>query len=563
MEGEKLAADDSFDYVVIGSGFGGSVSAMRLAQKGYRVAVLEAGRRYGKDEFPKTNWNLRKFLWMPGLGFKGIWRISLLRNVAILGGAGVGGGSLNYANTLYVPPERFFEHESIQSLGGREALLPFYELAKKMLGVVQNPVETESDRVMRRAAEEFGCAETYRLTPVAVYFGKQGETEADPYFCGEGPARTGCTLCGGCMTGCRYDAKNTLDKNYLYFAEKFGATIFAEHKVLEVRPLGEDGAGGYRITARRSNALPGGKSLLPSKKVVFQSRGVVFSAGVLGNLRLLLKMKEKGILPRLSPRLGRQVRTNSEVLLGVKAKSAKIDYSHGVAITSSVYPDSVTHIEPVRFAEGSNAFSPLCVDLIDHKNLFVRYLQFLSNLLLHPLRALGWLTGYRFARRSIILLVMQTLDNCIDIRRKRRLLLPFTKHLSSRQDEERRIPNSIPIAHDFARCLAREMKGSAATIINQALLDIPTTAHILGGCSIGKRAEDGVIDGDHRVFGYQNMLVCDGSVIPANLGVNPSLSIVAFTERAMSRIPLKHEGEFRALEAEKQWQVQDLLSGQR
>ena len=556
MGRKEIADDDYYDYIVIGSGFGGSVSAMRLAQKGYRVAVLEAGRRYQKEDFPKTNWNLRKFLWMPGLGFKGIWRISLLRNVAILGGAGVGGGSLNYANTLYISPDRFFENEEIEALGGKEELLPFYELAQKMLGVVQNPVETESDRVMRRAAAQLGCDDTYRRTPVAVFFGKEGETESDPYFLGEGPSRTGCTLCGGCMTGCRFGAKNTLDRNYLYFAEKFGAAIFAEHKVLEVRPLGEDGADGYRITARRPGGLPGGK------RVIFNSRGVVFSAGVLGDLRILLKMKEKNILPRLSSRLGRGVRTNSEVLLGVKARSAKTDYSHGVAITSSVYPDEVTHIEPVRFAAGSNAFSPLCVDLVDHKNLFVRYLQFLSNLVLHPLRAVGWLTGYRFATRSIILLVMQTLDNCIDIRRKRRLLLPFLSHLSSLQDQERSIPSSIPIAHDFARCLAEVMDGTAATIINQGLLNIPTTAHILGGCSIGKSEDEGVIDREQRVFGYRNMLVCDGSVIPANLGVNPSLSIVAFTERAMSRIPPKREGRYPSLRAEQQWGVRDLIEGQ-
>jgi cholesterol oxidase len=544
--------DFEFDQLVVGSGFGGSVAAMRLAQKGYTVGVVEAGLRWHADQFPRRNWNLRKFLWMPVLGLYGTWRLRLLDGIFILAGAGVGGGSLNYANTLYVPPDVFFERPSVERLGGKRELLPYYDLAARMLGAVENPVETAQDVLMRETATEIGREGTYRRTPVAVYFGREGEPAPDPYFDGEGPDRIGCELCGECMTGCRKDAKNSLDKNYLYFAEKFGARIFAENRVVDIEPLSPDGSEGYVVRTRKTTGFFRGR-----RGLVFKTKGLVLAAGTLGTTTLLLDMKRKGRLPKLSDHLGRYARTNSETLLGVRSFAPGADYSRGVAITSSVYPEHETHIEPVRFGPGHDAMCVLVAALTDGEKRVPRLLRWMGNELRHPLRhlRLRWPAGW--AKETVILLVMQTHDNHFRMTRRRPWFFPFLRVLASEHGTERRQPKWLPAGNDFGRRMARRIGGVAANVVTEVTANAPITAHILGGCSFGPTPEEGVIDEQNRVRGYAGMIVCDGSQIPENLGVNPSLSITAFAERALSFVPPKKP--VRCLAAEKRWGVEGLL----
>ncbi len=546
-----------FDYLIIGSGFGGSVSAMRLAQKGYTVGVLEAGKRWRSQDFPRTNWSLRKFLWMPKLFMYGIQRLTLVRNVLILSGAGVGGGSLVYANTLYVPPKKFFEHDMIRKLGGESTLLPFYEIAKRMLGVTQNPRLWEVDEHMRAVAAEMGRGDTFTPTPVGINFSqdeKEGQPAGDPYFGGEGPDRHYCNFCGGCMVGCRFGAKNTLDKNYLFFAEKLGAQVIPETKVVDIIPLDADGKAGYEVRTESTTGFFGGP------RRVFRTRSLVLSAGVLGSVNLLLKLKENGRLPRLSARLGEMVRTNSEAILGVTVKGRAVDFSRGIAITSSVHPTPDTHIEPVRYSHGSDAMGSLATLLTDGGGRIPRQLRFIGVILRHPIQFLRTAHPFGFAKRTIILLVMQTLDNSIKLVRRRSWLWPFQKSITSDQGDGAKIPTYIPIAHEFTRRLARRLGGIPRSSYNEVLLDVPTTAHILGGCVIGDSPATGVLDEFNRAYGYENLRVCDGSMIPANLGVNPSLSITAFTERAMSKIPPKSPGQTKYFEFEKQWKITATIS---
>ena len=543
-----------YDYIVVGSGFGGSVSAMRLAQKGYDVAVLEAGKRYRSGDFATSKWQSRKLYWLPKLSLHGIYRIRRLKHVHFVGGAGVGGGSLNYANTMYVPPDSFFQNAAIRQMGGKSSLLRYYQLAGKMLGVTENPVETEIDSKFQETIAEFGRAHTYSKTPLAVYFGEKGITKPDPYFLGEGPDRTGCELCGGCMTGCNRNAKNSLDKNYLYFAEKFGATIIPECKVTDVIPLSEDGANGYEIRTESSTGRRG------EPRKVFRTKGVVFSAGVLGTLSLLLKMKEKKLLPRLSAALGQKVRTNSEVMLVVRSKDKNVDFTKGAAITSSVYPDEVTHIQPVRFSEGINLVKMYTNLLVPGGKGMPRQLRFILSVFRHPVQFLRWLNPLRFDRQTIILLVMQALDSCITISRKAGAPSTADGKLNSTQTDGGKIPTSIPIAEEFARRLGERVNGYAGNLLIDLAFDVPTSAHVLGGCSLGSDNRDAVIDLNNRVFGYESMLVCDGSMLPANLGVNPALTITALSERAMSFIPPKKNGELKILKAEKAWGVAEFLT---
>lgn len=551
MEQENL----DYDYIIIGSGFGGSVSAMRLSQKGYKVAVIEAGKRWNPGDYPKTNFNIRKFLWLPKIFCYGIQRLNLLDDVMVLSGAGVGGGSLVYANTLYIPPKRFFDNEIIQKMGGEDFILPFYKIAQKMLGVIENPRLWEVDEVMRKTAAHFGMENTFKPTPVGINFHEKDGV--DPYFSGEGPDRNGCNFCGACMVGCRFNAKNTLDKNYLYFAEQLGATIIPETTVSEILPIGERGEGGYRVKTKSSTGIFG------SPKRVFTAKGIVFSAGVLGTMDLMIRMKEKKRLPNLSSMLGKVVRTNSESILGVTSLNKNVDYSKGIAITSSIYPDEDTHIEPVRYPAGSDAMGSLAASsLIDGGGNVPRQIRFLWSFIKHPLRSLRYSVPFGFAKNSIILLVMQAVDNSIDIVRKRKWIWPFTKSLGSKQQEGKKIPTYIPIANEFARKLAQNINGFGRSSINEVLLDIPTTAHILGGSIIGESPETGVIDLQNRVFGYENMLVCDGSMVPANLGVNPSLTITALSERAMSFIAPKGSDQ-KFFNYELSWKVTETLSGKK
>lgn len=541
-----------FDYIVIGSGFGGSVSAMRLSQKGYKVGVIESGKRWEDKDFAKRNWNLRKFLWMPEIGLYGIQRMNLLKNVLILGGAGVGGGSLNYANTHYIPPESFFEKAAVKRLGGKKKLLPYYELAKKMLGTIENPRLDDTDRLLRETAADFKREKTFRRVDVGVFFGKEGEKAKDPYFMGEGPDRIGCEFCGACMTGCKKDAKNTLDKNYLFFAEKFGAKIFPENKVIKIIPLSPDGSSGYKIILRRTTGLI-------SRKKTFYAGGIVMSAGVLGTLSLLLKMKDKGLMPDLSDGLGRVVRTNSEVILGVKSKTRNVDFSKGVAITSSVYPDEKTHIEPVRYARGNDFMGLLSVLLADGGGKIPRQIRYIGQIILHPINFLKVLNPFGFAYKGLILLVMQTYDNYINVFRSRKFVWPFIKTLSSVQASVKKNPVYIPIANEFARRYAGRINAIPCNAITEVYMNAPITAHIMGGCSIHENLENDAIDAENRLKGYNNIFVADASMIPENLGVNPALSITAFAERAMSFIPVKNGEKFRSLKAEKKWGVNKLL----
>ncbi|MEW9546811.1 FAD-dependent oxidoreductase [Nonomuraea sp. NPDC050783] len=509
-----------FDVIVIGSGFGGSVAALRLAEKGYRVGVLEAGRRFDATTLPATSWRARDFLWAPWLGLKGIQRIHVLRGergtgVMVLAGAGVGGGSLVYANTLYEPLDPFFDDPQWAGITDwRAELAPHYDQAKRMLGAVVNPTFTRADEIMTRVAEKMGVAHTFHLAPVGVHFGPDG---VDPYFGGAGPARRGCIQCGECMTGCRHGAKNMLTENYLYLAERAGARVHAECTVTSVRPLP---SGGYEVLARRTGSL--------RQRRVFTAAQVVFAAGTYGTQRLLHKLRDDGVLPRLSPRLGRLTRTNSEALLGVERMERHGDkLNTGVAITSSIHPDAETHIEPVRYGDGSNAMGLLRTLLVDGGQN--RRRAFAREVARQPLRALRLLDLRRWSERTVIALVMQAKDNSITVRRTRWGLR------SSRGHGEPN-PTWIPAGHEAVRHAAAELGGVAGgTWLD--LFDIPTTAHFLGGCAIGDSPATGVIDPYHRVYGHEGLHVVDGSAVSANLGVNPSLTITAQAERALSLWP--------------------------
>jgi cholesterol oxidase len=521
-----------FDWLVIGSGFGGSVSALRLAEKGYSVGVLECGRRFADDEFPKNTADLKRYFWNPRVGMKGIFRLTNFKDVAVVSGCGVGGGSLGYACTLYVPPKQFFEDRQWAEMADWQGeLAPHYEEAQRMLGVVENPHEDPADQLLRELGEELGVGETYKRTPVGIYFGQAGKTVADPFFGGEGPERTGCKLCARCMVGCVHGAKNTLVKNYLYFAEKRGARVMAERTVVDVRPIGPaDGSEGYEVESVRSGAW------LRKQRRVQRARGVVVAAGPLGTNRLLQKCRLEGSLPRISSRLGELVRTNSESILTVTVPE---DYPDNlikrVAITSSIYPDPNTHIETVTYGDDGDSMRMLYTLLTGDGTRVTRPLKLLAQLVRHPGRLAKILFAKHWSRRTIILLVMQTLDNAIALRPRKG---PFGSFwLQTEQDSERPNPTFIPIANQAAEWFAKRTGGIAQSALTEALFNIPSTAHILGGAVIAPDAGQGVVDADQRVFGYENLLVCDGSAIPANVGVNPSLTITALAEHAMSRVP--------------------------
>lgn len=526
-----------YDYIVIGSGFGGSVSALRLAEKGYKVLVIEKGKWFNNaQDFPKTNWNLRKWLWLPKLGMTGIFQLTFFRHVAVLSGTGVGGGSLVYANTLPIPKSGFFQSGNWKSLNDWETeLKPFYELAKKMLGAEKHPYMSRSDKTMLALAEEMGNKNSFEKTEVAVYFGKPNQTVPDPYFGGKGPDRTGCTLCGGCMLGCRYNAKNTLDKNYLYLAQQLGCEIKAETEVEAVVPLNADGSAGYEV--RFKNSLSFSPQFFP-KRGKFKTRGIIFSGGVLGTLRLLLKLK-KTSLPRLSDALGKGVRTNSESLIGVTTFDKNVSFSEGIAIGSILNIDENRHIEPVKYSEGAGFWRLFMAPMVRGNNILSRFGKMIKDFLMHPIANLKVFFVDDWSKRTQILLYMESIESTLRMKRSR---LGFMKT----NIEAGNAPTAFnPIAQSIAYKVEKIINGKAMVMSSETLLGIPTTAHILGGACMGENAEIGVIDKNNHVFNYKNMLICDGSMISANIGVNPSLSITAISERAMSLLPNKSQSKFQ------------------
>ncbi|MFF4358721.1 GMC family oxidoreductase N-terminal domain-containing protein [Streptomyces sp. NPDC001604] len=550
-------SQDTYDYdvIVVGSGFGGSVTALRLTEKGYRVGVLEAGRRFTRESLPKNSWDLRNYLWAPKLGMYGIQRIHLLGNVMVLAGAGVGGGSLNYANTLYVPPKPFFEDPQWRDITDwQEELKPYYDQAQRMLGVRLNPTMTPSDVHLKAAAERMGVGDTFHMAPVGVFFGDgkdaDGKAKAapggqvdDPYFGGAGPARRACTECGECMTGCRHGAKNTLNENYLHLAEKAGAVV---HPMTTVVSITDDSQGGYAVAT-----LPTDDRRKSSKGRTFKARRVVLAAGTYGTQTLLHRMKAGGQLPYISDRLGELTRTNSEALVGAQTDNRryrkatgqpKVDFTRGVAITSSIHPDENTHIEPVRYGKGSNSMGSLSILQVPYAEGSSRVMGWLANAARHPVLVLRSLSNRRWSEKTIIGLVMQSLDNSLTT-----YLKPDGVGkglLTARQGHGAPNPKQIRAASEGASAIAADINGFAGSNVGE-LMGTPLTAHFLGGCPIGSSRETGVIDPYHRLYGHPGISVVDGAAVSANLGVNPSLTITAQAERAMSYWPNKGEEDPR------------------
>jgi cholesterol oxidase len=509
-----------YDFVIMGSGFGGSVTAMRLATAGFKVLVVEQGRRFSKEDFPKRNWNLRKWLWMPALRFHGFFRIRIFRHITVLAGAGVGGGSLVYANTLPVPDEVFFHSGSWKDLADwKQELQPYYRTAKEMLGTDTNPRFGPGDEALERLSKEIGKADTFHATNVAVFFGEEGKEVKDPFFKGEGPVREGCRFCGGCMVGCRYNAKNTLDKNYLYLAESRGAEVWERTRVVDLIPVDQNGSGGYLVKLKKQGSL---------NRIEVKARHFIFSGGVLGTVPMLLKLRKRR-LPGLSPRVGSMIRTNNEALIGVVSSDRSKKFSEGIAIGSIVHTDEFSHLEPVRYPSGSGFWRLLMAPMVSGSTLAGRIGKILTDFLLHPVANMRvYFTG-NWADRTQILLFMQTLDSTLSLSKG---LLGLRTRV-----EKGTAPSAfIPEAQELAKKFGTIIKGKPLVLPTESLFGIPTTAHILGGACMGSGPEEGVIDKDHRVFGYENLFVIDGSAISANPGVNPSLTITALAERAADLI---------------------------
>ncbi len=516
-----------YDYIIIGSGFGGSVSALRLSEKGYRVLVIEKGKWYRAEDFPRTNWHFSKWLWLPALRWFGIMKITIFRHVGFITGTGVGGGSLVYANTLPVPKQAFFQSGSWAGLADWQTeLAPFYDTALRMLGAAKNPQFFDGELALQELARDIGHEQHFDATNVAVYFGQPGETAPDPYFGGKGPERAGCTFCGACMTGCRHNAKNTLDKNYLHLAQQLGAEILAEHEVFDVKPRGKsDGSEGYTVHFR-----PSTRFFKPKKTL--RAKGVIFAGGVLGTVKLLLNLK-KSSLPNLSDRVGQDIRTNNESLIAITSLAGNHDLSKGVAIGAILHTDPHSHLEICRYGAGSGAWRLTFLPFVDGKNALVRLGKIVWETLTNPLTYLKYFAVKDWAKSSVVLLFMQTLDSTVTFTRSRWGGMRTT--VSGTEKPTAFIPRAIELARKFEKIL----RGKAMAFGLTPLAGIPGTAHILGGAVMGDGPDTGVIDRDNRVFGYENLLVCDGAMISANPGVNPSLSITAIAERAMNRVAEK------------------------
>jgi cholesterol oxidase len=523
----KAVRKMEYDYVIIGSGFGGSVSALRLSKKGYKVLVVEKGKWFEAKDFPKTNWNFRKWLWMPKLRFFGIMKLTILKHVAVLSGTGVGGGSLVYANTLPIPKSTFFKTGSWSSLNDWESdLAPYYQEALRMLGAAKTPKLFDGDIGLKKVAQKLNMEDKFDATNVAIYFGEENVTKDDPYFDGMGPKRTGCNYCGACMTGCRNNSKNTLDKNYLYLAQKYGAEILAEQEVFDVRPIDtSDGADGYEIAIKTSTKF------FPKRKTI-TSKGVIFSGGVLGTIKLLLNLKSRS-LPNISERLGKDIRTNNETLVSVSSLEKDKNYSKGVAIGSILDTDENSHLEICRYSEGSNAWKFIHLPYVTGSNIFIRLGKVLVSLIKSPVKYFKIYFVNSWAKKTVVLLFMQTLDSTL--RFKRNIFGFMSSTVSTGKKPTPFIPESVKLIKEYSKAV----NGVSTSFALETIAGIPSTAHILGGAVMGENPSTGVIDKNNKVFGYENLYIIDGSMISANPGVNPSLSITAIAERAMDQIAVK------------------------
>lgn len=535
-----------YDFVIIGSGFGGSVSAMRLAERGHRVLVLERGKRFGDEDFARSTWNARRYLWAPALRCFGILQVSPFRDVWVLHGSGVGGGSLGYANVLMEPSDALFSAPAWRDLADWKTILaPHFATARRMLGVATNPRLWPADRVLKGIAEELGTGDSFSPTPVGAFFGdpdREGEEVADPYFGGAGPSRRGCIHCGGCMVGCRHNAKNTLPKNYLYFAEQRGAEVRAECLVRDIQPLpaGQPDGARYAVVYRRATAL------VPMGTTTVRARHVIVAAGALGTLRLLFRCRDvTRSLPNISSRLGDNVRTNSESILGSVSRPRDVDYSKGVAITSIIHADAVTTVEPVRYPAGSSMMRFLSGPQTEGRTFVGRLLRSLAQIVTRPVDFLRTHVVPGWAERATVLLVMQTVDNRMRMRLGRGLLTGLRRGLVTHPDADSAASGSPELGRAVARTFAERTNGVLTGSINEGLFGVPMTAHILGGCPMGRDASAGVVDLDCAVHGYEGLFVVDGSIVPANPGVNPSLTITALAEYAAGRIALRATGAAR------------------
>ena len=540
-----MAEISTYDFVIIGSGFGGSVSAMRLTEKGYKVLVLERGKRFHDQDFPRTNWNIWNYLWAPLIRCFGILQLSLFNGFFVFHSSGVGGGSLVYAGVLMEPDDSFFDAESWQHLGDwRSILAPHYATARHMLGVARNPNLWPADEALRAVSNEIGMGDTFQATEVGVYFNEDSREVEDPYFGGEGPSRAGCNHCGGCMVGCRYNSKNTLVKNYLYFAEKWGARVHSQANVKDIRPLpdGQPDGARYEVTYRSSTNL----LFKPEHRI--RTRNVILSAGVLGTNELLLKCRDENkSLPKISPRLGDTVRTNSEAFLGGFNRREVVDHSKGLAITSIFQADETTRVEPVRFSDGSSLiFWLISAPFYKPRG---KFLKRLGVLLLEILKRPGAFSNIKFTsgltRRGTALMIMQTENNLMRLVRGRSLLTLFRRGLVAEHDLEHTVPVNTSLGHKVAERFAEEIQGEPIGTMLEALFNVPATAHMLGGCIFGKDETEGVVDLDCQVFNYPGLYVVDGSIVPANPGINPSLTITAMAEYAMERMPPKPGAKVR------------------
>jgi len=522
---------EKYDYIIIGSGFGGSVSALRLAEKGYKVAVIEKGKRFEPQDFAKTSWNLKKYLWLPAFGLYGIQALSWLKHVFILHGTGVGGGSLVYANNLLVPSDEIFRKKEWGNKNLSEILKPHYETAKRMMGAAKSPTVGKADTVLAEITKELTGKDTFHINNVGIFFGEKPDlTVPDPFFSGLGPERSTCTFCGACMVGCRQNAKNTLDKNYLFFAEEFGVEIISENEVVGIKKVDDE----YEIAVKKLTGFFNSTKRL-------RTQGVILSGGVMGTVKLLIKCKQKGWLPNISENIGNYVRTNAEALIGVMAKDLKDDYSDNTAITSGVYPDEFTHIEMVRYNKGSDLIGLLATVLVDGNSRVPRWIKLFQTIFRHPFTFIKTFTPRNFGARASILLVMQTVEGTyLKLTYSRKWYFLGLRRMDTQLPKgQKKITAFIPIANKIAKMMAERMDGIPMSLWTDAMFDIPTTAHILGGAIMSNSLETGVVDYRGKVFGYENMYIADGSVIPVNLGVNPSLTILALSEYIMSNIPEK------------------------